>query len=309
MKPSKSRNRRQSDTDPAGTFPDQSYLAYFRPTARPFLRFTSGHFPAGTLTTPHSHPCLALHGCLQGPLTLITAAGEERLDVGIFYLIAPGVRHHWRNDGRHTGTTLGLLIDTDSPGRWPAGTGVDVCCREIGSLADRLHRFSVAGDTELQHSYWLAADHLTAEAAREPVVTAGVLLTLLGQVRERLAAGPRTAVTQDDVARKIRQLLLNRVHDRLDIAEITSVVGVSPTRAKQAFREAFGCGIIAYFNQLKIWQAKRLLCDPSLTIEQVSYRLGFANPGYFSRVFAQHSGETPTDFRSQSDFDGTPAAP
>src|SRR5262245_52653798 len=92
-----------------GPFADDSYLAYLRPTPRPFLRFTSGHFPPGTVTTPHSHRCLALHGCLHGPLVLVTDDGEESLDAGVFYVLAPGVRHSWRNSGRHTGATLGLL--------------------------------------------------------------------------------------------------------------------------------------------------------------------------------------------------------
>ena len=74
-------------------------------------------------------------------------------------------------------------------------------------------------------------------------------------------------------------------------------LGVSPTRAKEAFRKAFGCGIVAYQNELKIWQAKRLLCDLSLTVDEVSARLGFSSHSYFSQVFLQHTGETPTEFR------------
>src|SRR5215468_4689562 len=64
---------------------DRSYLAYVRPTPRPFLHFVSGHFPPATLTQPHSHPCIAFHGCLQGPVTLIMPDGEATLEPGVFY--------------------------------------------------------------------------------------------------------------------------------------------------------------------------------------------------------------------------------
>jgi AraC-like DNA-binding protein len=280
---------------------DRSYLAYLRPTPRPFLHFASGHFPSATLTQPHSHPCIALHGCLDGPLTLRTPDGDQRLDTGVFYLIASGVRHSWRNDGRHTAATLGLLIDADNPGRWPAGTGIEKCCRELRSLVRGVHRFTTSGDRELHQSFWLAADYLTAEQPREMPGLTGALLSLIGQVKERLSGEPMARGVDSDVAQEIRRLLLARVRDRLSVSQIAREVGMSPTRAKEVFRHAFGCGIMTYFNHLKIWQAKRLLNDRSLTVEQVSHRMGFSSPSYFDRAFLKHTGETPTAYRRGGD--------
>lgn len=162
-----------------------------------------------------------------------------------------------------------------------------------------LHPFATAGDQELHHSFWLAADHLTAESPRESVSLAGVLLTWLGQIKERLAGVPRPTAVDVDTAQQIRRLLLARVCDRLSISQIARELDTSSTRAKQQFREAFGCGIMTYFNQLKIWQAKRLLNDTALTVEQVSEQLGFSSPSYFSRAFLKHSGETPTSYRQK----------
>ncbi|HVW36584.1 MAG TPA: cupin domain-containing protein, partial [Pirellulales bacterium] len=155
------------------TIADRSYLAYLRATPRPFFQFVSGHFPPGTVTQAHSHPCIALHGCLQGPLALTLPAEEASLDAGIFYLLAPGVKHHWRNDGGQTAATLGLLIDVERPGRWPAGSGVEECCRKLAREVQGAHRFSASGDDELRLLFWLAADHLTALAPRETAATVG----------------------------------------------------------------------------------------------------------------------------------------
>jgi AraC-like DNA-binding protein/quercetin dioxygenase-like cupin family protein len=276
--------------------PGDDYLAYMRSVPPPFYRFMSGHFPPGIATGMHSHPCVAVHGCLHGTLDLRTPSGDERLDAGVFCLIAPGVEHGWHNPGRHTGATFGLLIDAASRGHWPAAAAVETSCRELAHQVTRLHRFSTAGDPELQAAFWLAADHLTSEEHREPVALSGALLSFLGLLVARLrgAAVPRGAA---GVAQQIRRLLLARVNDRVRLAEVARAVHVSPTRAKEAFRAAFGCGIIAYANQLKVWRAQRLLCDPTLTVEQICYRLGFSNPAYFTRVFRRLAGETPTEFR------------
>lgn len=279
---------------------DQSFLAYVRPTPRPFMRFVSGHFPSGTITQPHSHPCVALHGCLQGPLTLITERESCDLDTGVFYLLAPGIRHHWRNTDKQTAATIAVLIDTQNVRGWPAASGVKECCQKLDTLVTACHRFSVAQDSELNHSFWLAADHLTSQSPREPAATTGALLSLLGQVTARLMDDSSSPATvPDDVAQQVRLLLLSRVNDRLSINEVALGLGVSPTKAKESFRQAFGCGIIAYHNQLKIWQAKRFLSDPTLTIEQVSRKLGFSTHSYFSQVFLEHTGESPTTYRSR----------
>jgi AraC-like DNA-binding protein/quercetin dioxygenase-like cupin family protein len=277
---------------------DQSYLSYCLPVPKPFVRFTSGHFPSGTITQRHSHSIIAMHGSLQGPLTLQTAVGEYTLDTGDFCIIAPRIDHHWSNASSHTAATLAFLIDTERPGRWPASSGIADGCAELNQLVQDVHRLNSSGDPDLQHAFWQVADQLTAERPLKKLAITSRLWTFLSIVLERLSPTP-IAATQHDVAQQIRRLLLNRVNDRLTIAEVASEVHVSATHAKEVFRATFGCGIMTYFNELKIWQAKRLLCDPTLTIDQVSVKLGFSSPTYFSRTFRQHTGETPSEFRKQ----------
>lgn len=298
--PIPSDGRRPHSERAAEPLADSSYLAYLRNTPRPFMRFVSGHFPPATVTHLHGHPCIALHGCLQGPLSLVTPDAELPLDAGVFYLLGPGVKHFWRNTGRQTAATFGLLIDAEHPGRWPAGAGVDDCCRKLVRHVKGIHKFNTAGDDELRHLYWMCADHLTSLEPRGAAIVTGALLALLGQCVARLAGSSETVGSSDNVAQQVRRLLLSKVNDRLSINDIARQIGVSPTRAKEAFRNAFNSGIIAYHNQLKIWQAKRLLGDLSLNIEEVSNRLGFSTHSYFSQVFLQLTGESPSEFRRRN---------
>ena len=279
------------------TVADMSYLAYVRPTPAPFTQFVSGHFPPGTSTQRHRHSCIAIHGCLQGPLVLETAKAAHSLEVGDFCLLAADIDHHWRNPSRQTGATLGLLVDTNRPGRWPAAAGVADCCGRLAQLVKGVHLFHTAADEELQRAFWVAADHLTAIEPREAVAVAGALLSLVGICVQRLEGKHKDPAAANDLAVEIRRLLMARVNDRLSISEIARELRVSPTSAKESFRNAFGTGIIAYHNQIKIWQAKRLLANHALTVDQVSRKLGFSSHSYFSQVFQQHTGRSPTEFR------------
>ncbi|MFH1300740.1 MAG: helix-turn-helix domain-containing protein [Planctomycetota bacterium] len=277
---------------------DKSYLAYSLPVPRPFIHFRSGHFPAGTVTQRHHHSIMAMHGSLQGPLTLQTSTGKHALDAGDFCILAPGVDHCWSNAGTHTAATVSFLIDTDRPGRWPVSSGIAEACQEMNQLVQDVHCLNSAGDPDLQHAFWQIADQLTVEHPWKKLGVAGRLWTFLALVLERLSPDLINA-TEHDVAQQIRRLLLSRVNDRLTIAEVADAVHVSATHAKEVFRATFGCGMMTYFNELKIWQAKRLLCDPSLTVDQVSSKLGFSSPTYFSQTFRKHTGETPSEFRKQ----------
>ncbi len=277
---------------------DESYLAYYRPTPKPFFFLHSSHLPAGTVVGTHRHPCVALHGCLQGPLTLTTPEGPKPLDAaGHFYLIAPGQAHGWHNPGSGTAANISVLIDHRAVGPWPAGAGVKECCRELVRRVTGLHRFNPSTDNHIKHCFWDLADHLMAERPRPPAATTGLLVALLGRLVECLGETPEVPAAQADAAERMRRFLLARVEDRLSVDEVARAACLSPTRAKQVFRAAFGCGIMAYFNQLKIWQAKRLLGASSLTVDQISRKFGFSSPSYFSRVFQRVTGESPSDFR------------
>jgi AraC-like DNA-binding protein len=279
---------------------NESYVAYFRPTPKPFYFFHSSHIPGGSTVPAHRHPCVALHGCLQGPLTLSGGGDDHVLDAGIFCLVGPGVLHYWHNQGPHTAANVSLLIDHRQPGSWPAASGVPDLLRELTRLVRGLHRFRAAADAEMKHTFWQLADHLMADRPRKQAATTGLLLTLLGRVVESLGKPEEPAKAPTGPAEEIRRLLLTRVCDRVTIEEVAREVHLSPTRAKEVFRATYGCGILAYFNQLKLWQAKRLLGASSLTVEQVSRKLGFSSPSYFSRVFQRYTGESPTDYRSQN---------
>jgi AraC-like DNA-binding protein len=48
-----------------------------------------------------------------------------------------------------------------------------------------------------------------------------------------------------------------------------------------------------------VLEAKRLLAHTSLTSKEISYELGYEDPAYFSRLFLQKAGETPSRFRTK----------
>lgn len=55
-----------------------------------------------------------------------------------------------------------------------------------------------------------------------------------------------------------------------------------------------------FINGRVLRKAKQLLSDDSLTVTQVSMRLGFEYPQHFVRFFKTHTGHTPSEYRKTS---------
>ena len=54
---------------------------------------------------------------------------------------------------------------------------------------------------------------------------------------------------------------------------------------------------LAIVHDRILLEAKRELLYSVHTVSQISYGLGFAEPGYFCRFFKHHAGQSPMEFR------------
>ena len=86
----------------------------------------------------------------------------------------------------------------------------------------------------------------------------------------------------------------------MTISDICREFNISSSRLKRLFRENEACGVIDFFISLKIDRAKALISEGGMNFTQISERLGFSSLHYFSRVFRQRTGMTPSEYRRMS---------
>lgn len=98
------------------------------------------------------------------------------------------------------------------------------------------------------------------------------------------------------IVEKIIETLENNVHNKLSLLTISNQVNLSISQIKKVFRQEVGDSIISYFIALKIDEAKRLIDGSGLNFTQISELLGYDNIGYFSRIFKQKTGMTPSEY-------------
>ncbi|MBI2874545.1 MAG: helix-turn-helix transcriptional regulator, partial [Firmicutes bacterium] len=91
--------------------------------------------------------------------------------------------------------------------------------------------------------------------------------------------------------------LRRNYHRPLRLEEVAREVRISPFYLARIFKLDMGCTIREYLTRLRIERAKDLLQDPSLHVNEVARRVGFSDSGYFTKVFKQAEGITPTEFQ------------
>lgn len=65
------------------------------------------------------------------------------------------------------------------------------------------------------------------------------------------------------------------------------------------FRQAKGCSLTDYINQLRIARAQEILRDPSVKVKDVAEQVGIENKQYFFMLFKQTTGVTPKQYQIQ----------
>jgi AraC-like DNA-binding protein len=146
----------------------------------------------------------------------------------------------------------------------------------------------------------------SARAERKPSVAASPLLSILGEIAgrfERSMAAPPSAF-RVEVEKTIEGLLSEGA--RMD-----------------AVARALGCGRQTLYRRLREERltyeglvesvrrrvATRLLRDPAVSVKEVAYRLGFAEPAAFSRAFKRWTGVSPAAWRARRPGSGSPPPP
>ena len=74
---------------------------------------------------------------------------------------------------------------------------------------------------------------------------------------------------------------------------------ISKFHLSRVFKEQFGVSIHAYVRNLRITKAKQMLRFTDKKLEDIGYRCGLGAPHYFSRIFRQVEGITPSEFREK----------
>lgn len=116
-------------------------------------------------------------------------------------------------------------------------------------------------------------------------------VTTLEQARSGSAAKPVEAA-KDWIDRNLGS--------PITVKKIAEQVHMNPTYFCQYFKLQTGETVLEFVTRVRLEQARRLLADPSAKLRAVSRAVGYQDVRYFSRLFRQHFGQLPSEYRGTS---------
>ncbi|WP_376689832.1 response regulator [Wenzhouxiangella sp. EGI_FJ10409] len=83
------------------------------------------------------------------------------------------------------------------------------------------------------------------------------------------------------------------------VAELAEFVAVEQRTLQRKLKALTGRTPAAHLQSYRLECARRLLVETSRSIQDIAYSCGFSSPQYFSRVFTQQAGTSPSNWRRQ----------
>ncbi len=93
------------------------------------------------------------------------------------------------------------------------------------------------------------------------------------------------------------QMMRDNLEQPFSIAQLAKSVGMSESSLKRTFRSMYGASIFSSFQRHRMSEARKLLEESGYSVAEVAYRVGYANPGHFSRAFSRYFGVPPKECR------------
>jgi len=103
---------------------------------------------------------------------------------------------------------------------------------------------------------------------------------------------------EDQFVAKLRSTLeLHLDNVALDNDMICQLMGMSRNSLYRKTIALTGLSVVPYLRALRLQKAEELLIHSALSVAEVAYAVGFDNPRYFSRIFSEEKGISPSSYR------------
>ena len=120
--------------------------------------------------------------------------------------------------------------------------------------------------------------------------------------KEEPSVFPTKESMETHLVSSAKRLLEEKAEELFRVNDLCIALGYSKSYLSKLFHEQTGDTIANYAIQTKIKRAKQLIREGNLNFAQISDKLSFDNPQYFSRVFKRVTGMTPTEFKQSLHF-------
>ena len=89
----------------------------------------------------------------------------------------------------------------------------------------------------------------------------------------------------------------NNISSSITLESVSNILNIDKAHFCRLFKGEFGISFVDYLNFIRISNAEKLLITTNFTISEITEKCGFSSVAYFGKVFKEHKGCTPTEYK------------
>lgn len=105
-------------------------------------------------------------------------------------------------------------------------------------------------------------------------------------------------ISKDPLLAKVTDYILTHLDQPLQLNAIANQFGVSGRTLIRYFQKYLGMAFGRYLQVARIAKAAELLTQPSISVTEVAFAVGYRSPSSFTQAFQQLIGQTPYEYLS-----------
>ena len=102
-------------------------------------------------------------------------------------------------------------------------------------------------------------------------------------------------LSSNNTMRKAINYIREHYKDDISIGDVAEEACIGERYLRKIFSQHLNLSPVDYLNQIRINKAIELLRITELSVKEVCFECGFRSPQYFSRIFKQLVGVSPSD--------------
>ncbi|MEL7276972.1 MAG: AraC family transcriptional regulator [Pseudomonadota bacterium] len=188
-----------------------------------------------------------------------------------------------------TAGTLGHMVSipTDLAATLPATP----CVEQMSALQDRQE--VTAGFNAIRDEY--RSNNLDRDTAL--LAHASLLAIRVRRLAEKHVAHAPQPTAAEDLLRRFSALVEERYKTQAPLKTYADALDISPTHLTRVCQSTSGRSASDVVQERVLLEARRLLARTDQRVNDIASELGFADPAYFTRMFASKTGQPPSAFR------------